>query len=104
MIEALPLFTWQPAARISDPATSHEAANEHQAIRARDRAAVLQIHRDNPDGLTDFELAEKMGRQQTSVGKRRGELRDLGLIEATAERRPSPSGSSAIVWRICSRV
>jgi hypothetical protein len=41
-----------------------------------------------------------MSRQQTSVGKRRGELRDLGLIEDSNTARPAPSGALAIVWRL----
>jgi hypothetical protein len=45
------------------------------------------MHDANPDGLTDFELGAMVGRQQTSAGKRRGELRDLGYIEETALRR-----------------
>ncbi len=87
--------------RRTDPATSKQAAERRGPIgRLIDRQRVLRVHRDNPAGLTDFELAAKLGRQQTSAGKRRGELRDVGMIEATAERRPAPSGSPAIVWRI----
>lgn len=51
-------------------------------------------------GLTDFELAERTGIAQTSIGVRRGELVKAKLVEKTAMRRPSPSGSAAIVWRI----
>lgn len=94
------LATRAPAARMSDPDTSHEAADAHPVVRGRDRVAALKAHAEHPNGLTDFELAELVGRQQTSAGKRRGELRDLGLIEQTEERRPAPSGSSAIVWRV----
>jgi hypothetical protein len=61
---------------------------------------VLEVHRSHVDGLTDFELAALMSRQQTSVGKRRGELRDLGLIEDSNTARPAPSGALAIVWRL----
>lgn len=55
--------------------------------------------------LTDFELASQTGWQQTSIGKRRGECRDAGLIEAAEVngqplRRPSPSGSMAQAWRL----
>jgi hypothetical protein len=89
-----------PGARLTDPDTSHKAANEHQLIRRRDRAAVLHVHAAHPRGLTDFELADIMNRQQTSVGKRRGELRDMNMIIETPERRAAPSGSSAIVWQI----
>lgn len=89
-----------PGARNSDPETSHRAAARDPDRKMRDRTAVLRAHYEHPDGLTDFELAEIVGRQQTSAGKRRGELRDMGLIEATELRRPAPSGSPAIVWRI----
>jgi hypothetical protein len=86
--------------RPGDPDTSHEAAARSPSLRARDRRRCLLTHAANPDGLTDFELAALVGRQQTSAGKRRGELRDLGYIEDALERRPAPSGSMAIVWRI----
>lgn len=89
-----------PAARNTDPETSHAAASEHPDIRDNDRRLVLITHAAHPNGLTDFELAALLRRQQTSLGKRRGELRDMGLIEQTELRRPAPSGSSAIVWRI----
>lgn len=92
------LFSW--TARASDPETSYIAAEAHPSVRAHDRRMTLQAHAHYPDGLTDFELGKIIGRQQTSAGKRRGELRDAGLIEATELRRPAPSGSPAIVWRI----
>jgi hypothetical protein len=69
-------------------------------LREIDRVRVLFMHYAFPSGLTDFELGGLVGRQQTSAGKRRGELRDEGYIEATNERRKAPSGASAIVWRI----
>lgn len=89
-----------PAARREDPDTSQAAAARSPSGRARDRQAVLAALVDHPHGLTDFELAALVGRQQTSAGKRRGELRDAGFVEATALRRPAPSGSPAIVWRV----
>jgi len=97
---SLPLVGQGPGARRSDPDTSQAAASANQSQRARDRDEVLRIHRLHPAGLTDFELAEIMGRAQTSVGKRRGELRDSGLIANSGQRRPAPSGSTAIVWRV----
>lgn len=91
------------AARNTDPATSHAAARRAPSARNDDRRAVLAEHaKAHLTGLTDFELAGLLDRQQTSVGKRRGELRDAGFIEATPYRRPSPSGSPAIVWLITS--
>ncbi len=83
-------------ARKSDPETSHQAAEPDREI---DRARALKALRAAPDGLTDFELGERINRQQTSAGKRRGELRDQGLVEDSGLRRAAPSGASAIVWR-----
>jgi hypothetical protein len=87
-----------PGARHTDPGTSHAAAAEHAAQRETDRARALDALRMALDGLTDFELGALLGRQQTSAGKRRGELRDAGLVRDSGRRRPAPSGSLAIVW------
>ena len=98
------LVTAQPdlwsMARSTDPDTSWAAAADALVNADTDRARVLEMHRAHPEGLTDFELAELMGRQQTSVGKRRGELRDRGLIEHAGFKRAAPSGSMSIVWRV----
>lgn len=63
-----------------------------------------------PAGLTDFELEAVTTIKQTSSGKRRGELRDAGLVEPLfvpdAEhpcgkrpvRRLAPSGTPSQVW------
>ena len=89
-----------PAARWTDPETSHEAAAAHPDVRATDRDLALTVLRAHPDGLTDFELGVLMGRQQTSAGKRRCDLMRLGLVEYAGIKRPSPSGSPARVWRV----
>jgi hypothetical protein len=89
-----------PGVRITDPETSWLAAYKTPWLRAHDRWNVLLAHAAHRGGLTDFELGDIVGRQQTSAGKRRGELRDNGLIEATDLKRNAPSGSPAIVWRI----
>ena len=87
-------------ARRSDPIPSHLAARDANRRINADHRLVLLTHADYRNGLTDFELAHLCDRQQTSLGKRRGELRNAGFIEATPEKRPAPSGSAAIVWRI----
>lgn len=82
--------------RATDPETSQIAAAPN---RSRDRDLVYAALRIAADrGLTDFELGACIGRQQTSAGKRRGELRDAGLVRDSGQRRPAPSGSPAIVW------
>ncbi len=100
----LDLFSWStgPGARRSDPDTSHAAADRPSLGLRLDRQLVLATHYAHPGGLTDFELASHLSRQQTSVGKRRGELRDLGLIRDSGQKWPAPSGSPAIVWQITS--
>lgn len=90
----------QPVARRSDPDTSHAAARDARAGAASVRARCLVALRNAGErGLTDFELADEVGSQQTSAGRRRKDLVDLGLVEDSKERRPAPSGSDAIVWR-----
>ena len=88
-----------PRARRTDPDTSHRAAADATLNAGTHRAKALGLLRAAPDGLTDFELAAMLGLQQTSIGKRRGELRDAGLVEDSGKRRPAPSGSAAIVWK-----
>lgn len=93
----LAIFPGGPTHRRADHPTAIDAS---KIPRNTDRALVLDAHQQHPGGLTDFELAALLGRQQTSVGKRRGELVNAGLIIATTRRRKSPSGSPAIVWQI----
>lgn len=91
------IFREGPSARNTDPDTSHAAK---QFRLNEDRIDVLGLHVRHPAGMTDYELADRMGRQFNSVNVRRGELRNHGYIEDTGTRRPAPSGSSCIVWRI----
>lgn len=89
-----------PTARHTDPDTSHAAAALAAPRATTNRAAALAALRAAGDrGLTDFELADITGVAQTSIGVRRKELRDAGLVEATGDRRPAPSGALATVWR-----
>jgi len=98
--EQLDLFTHpQRMARRTDPATSHAAAADAQTNANTHRARVLAALREAGwNGLTDFELGDRLGLQQTSAGKRRGELRDAGLVVDSGRKRRAPSGSAAIVW------
>lgn len=94
-----PLFA--PVARNTDPDTSHQAARYAAKTAATHRALALrELATAGPRGLTDFDLAARTRIPQTSIGKRRGELRDAGLVEDSGTRRPSPSGTAAIVWRV----
>lgn len=86
-----------PAVRVNDPDTC-VAPDEFKMSAGR--ALALDALARHADGLTDFDLAAITGKAQTSIGKRRGELAKAGLVIATTERRASPSGSPAIVWKV----
>lgn len=99
------LFFPRRSARATDDVTSVIAAENASRRVPFGRMLALKLHYDHPEGLTDFELAELSGWQQTSIGKRRGDLMnpeyfDPPLIEKTGLTRPSPTGSPARVWRI----
>lgn len=90
----------EPIARRSDPGTSYAAAHDARALSGPHRIRALALLREAGEhGLTDFELAEKSGIAQTSIGVRRKELVRAGYVEGTDKRRPAPSGSLATVWR-----
>lgn len=95
------IFSDPPAHRHNDPDTSR---NAKQYNLKGDRIAVLKefyhVHCRGLDGMTDYELAARLHKQQNSAGKRRGELRDHGYIEDTPIRRAAPSNALCIVWRI----
>ena len=90
----------QPVARVSAPSTAHDAAAIATLSAGTLRTACLLALVDaGKKGLTDFELGERVHHQQTSAGKRRLELQRGGLVEATPDRRPAPSGAMSAVWR-----
>lgn len=98
--------SFRPVARSTDPETSLAAAELATLRASRNQILVLRtLVKEGP--LTDFELAERTGIQQTSIGKRRGECVKAGLVAATfcaetgrSYTRPAPSGAAAIVWRL----
>lgn len=94
---------WTPVARTTDPETSHLAAKAAQAHFTADEATALRIHAQHSAGLTDFELADLAHIPQTSIGVRRKALQRRGYVEDSGVKRPSPTRSPAIVWRITAR-
>lgn len=96
----------QPRTRTPDWSTSVAAASGINASAGR--LLALKTLYAHPGGLTDFELADLTERQQTSIGKRRGELFAVGLVEVLRDglgnpvKRPAPSGALALVWVITS--
>lgn len=93
------------SARRTDPETSHLAAADAQTRTKIGRRHQQVLELLAPWPATDFELAAAARVQQTSIGKRRGECCDHGLVrpcyrDGRPVRRPSPSGSLAQVWEI----
>jgi len=94
----------QPMTRTRDRSTSITAAASVRVTESQ--MLALRTLSENPNGLTDFELADLTHRQQTSIGKRRVDLYHVGLVDAATDeqgnllKRPAPSGSPATVWRI----
>ena len=95
-----------PAARSTDPDTSHEAAENvtDRARRAVHRAVLEALVEHGP--TTDHDLARyvsgKLGHPigQTSVGVRRGELRNAGLVADSGHKGRTPTGAKAIRWAL----
>jgi hypothetical protein len=92
--------------RNTDPETSQLAAESVLSAKASGQQIALKwLTWAGADGLSDFELAAWAQMQQTSIGKRRGELVDLGLVQmlevdGKPVRRPAPSGRLAQVWTL----
>lgn len=85
--------------RRGDHDTSIDAGRK--SSRSRVRELVLELHRQHPDGLTDDELSILAPDQYgPTLGKRRKDLTDEGMIVATLLRRETRRGTPAIVWRI----
>jgi|SoiMethySBSTD1v2_1073268.scaffolds.fasta_scaffold397627_2 hypothetical protein len=85
--------------RSTDPDTSYLAAFTNRAGRDSQRVRIYRaICEFGPAGCTDYELVDRTQIQLNSANKRRGELRDKGLVVDSGRRKRTPSGSLAIVW------
>lgn len=101
----LPADHFPPAARVTDPATSHAAAVEDTAGKVAHRSGLKRsilamLTEAGPLGMTDDEIAARSpGEDRATVAKRRGDLVKAGLVEATPATRITRRGCDAIVWR-----
>jgi hypothetical protein len=92
-------------ARRSDPDTSRDAAESVVDTLTIVQQRVLEIHGENPDGLTDEELTEEYIERfgptaQSSIRSRRHDLTLKGRFEDTGTVRELRSGRKGIVWRL----
>lgn len=88
-----------PARYNAPPGTSGEAARMIATHAATQRAAILALFvKAGTFGATDAEIELATDLRAQSVSPRRGELRTLGLIVDSGQRRPTPRGRPATVW------
>jgi hypothetical protein len=95
-----PIYPDRPG--FKDEGTSAEAARRVSGYSPQMRRMVLAKLREFPAGLTADELATALNLSPFSARPRLSELKRLGEIEASGERRRNASGMSASVWRIAS--
>lgn len=96
--ETWPYPTTLPGVRRSDPETSLEAANGMIEGAADHRAKILVAL---SDGIarTYVEIADVCGLEPIAVARRMSELARLGQVQRLQEKRPTPSGYQARLWR-----
>ncbi len=90
-VEHLPLF------RTTDPVTSKVAGTRAREFRGDHERLILQALSEGPG--TKDEIAARCGLSEQMVIRRRAGLLRAGLIVLTGERRRTPSGNTAEVWR-----
>lgn len=88
-----------PAARATDPETSHDAAEHHTASgkRAQQQAMTVSAVRAFP-GCTMQELAEKTGIDRYVLGRRISECETAGLVKRATKRMCAVTGRTAEPW------
>lgn len=97
--QAMNLFDYVPA-RTTDPHTSHDAAKSIESVTMRIRRAVEDFAIDKgSSGFTDWEMDSFFGCFGSTYRTRRAELTKQGIIVPTHQRRATPSGRTAVVWR-----
>ena len=87
-----------PAARVTDPTTSQQAATANPVARSKQRLQVLQaLELLGP--VTDCTLSHYLGILRGSAAKRRGELVTAGMVERVG-RSTTDTGAAAFTWAI----
>ena len=80
------------------PPTSTAAHRRSLHAAENDRARILDLLRERPEGMTDYEIQEATGIIHQTVSPRRGELVRMGLVVDGLKTRPTDTGSPATVW------
>ena len=90
-IDTLPLF------RRTDPPTSKAAGRAAREFLGDHERRILEALADGPG--TKDEIASRCGLTEQQVARRRAGLLRHGLVVLTGERRRTPSGNTAEVWK-----
>ncbi len=98
-VDSLPLFA-QPAARKSDPVTSHQAARSARSFAGEHHTAILEALAHGPAGASG--IAARCGLLAHQVNKRITELAKAGRIVETGRVVQSASGRGEREWRVAS--
>jgi hypothetical protein len=85
--------------RVRTSATSTAAANSVREVAASIRARLLDLLAQNPNGLSDEEMQDRLNLSGNAQRPRRRELEKLGLIKPLGTR-PVRSGRDAQVWAL----
>lgn len=94
-------------ARLTDPATSHEAGPEGHGLTEVHRALIAVLLEHGP--CTDYDLSRyassKLGYPmlRTSAGKRRHDLMAFGLVQDSGHKGKTDTGARAIRWALTER-
>jgi hypothetical protein len=98
-LDTLPLFAVR-APSVNGSATSAQAADAltPATLNAMQRR-VLELLQATPEGLTDEEMARRLGMNPSTQRPRRIELARRGLVVTCGTRRTA-SGRMADVWRV----
>ena len=98
-LNTLPLFA-QPAARRSDPETSHQAAHNARRFVKGHHRAILDALRAGPAGQT--EIARRAGMLPHQCNKRLSELCKEGYVVLTGRKVTNDKGLQEREWKAIS--
>lgn len=89
-----------PVARMTDDHTSHEAAEAITISGDRERlcTAILAEIKRRPGGMTAGEIADALGIECHTVGRRTSDLFNAGEIQKSGSRRWHGTGRRQNVW------
>ena len=91
-------------ARTTDPITSHEAAQQHEASgKAESHRRVIYAYILIAPGSTSAEIAAAIGIERHAAARRCPEIEQAGLIVKGPSRKCRVNGTQAVTWLIAPR-